>query len=137
MSTYEWRPDMSVGVPDIDAEHRELFRLLHTLEQADVAENVLSDIIARLEHYARDHFAHEEELMRRTGYPGYEEHVQRHRLFVEWLNAVKMSYERSVESSFEIGETVNAFLGRWLDEHVRTEDMRYRDHIAQMRANKA
>lgn len=137
MSTYEWRPEMSVGEPDIDAEHQELFRLLHRLEKADVAEAVLSDIITHLEHYARDHFAHEEALMRRVAYPGYDEHVKRHRLFTEWLNAVKMSYERSVESAFEIGETVNDFLGRWLVEHVQTEDMRYRDHILRNRAAKA
>lgn len=134
MSSYEWRPELSVGEPEIDDEHKELFRLLHRLETADVSESVLSDIIDRLEHYTRDHFAHEEALMRRWAYPGYDDHVKRHRLFVEWLHAVKMSYERSVETAFEIGATVNDFLGRWLVEHVQTEDMRYRDHILASRA---
>ncbi|MGQ9367949.1 bacteriohemerythrin [Azospirillum sp. ST 5-10] len=136
MSTYEWRPELSVGAPDIDAEHQELFRLLHRLEAADVSEAVLSDIIDHLEHYARDHFAHEEALMRRWAYPGLDDHMRRHRLFAEWLNAVKMAYERSAETPFEIGATVNDFLGRWLVEHVQTEDMRYRDHILRSRADR-
>lgn len=137
MSTYEWRPDLSVGEADIDSEHRELFRLQQRLASADAAEEVLPDILRQLEEYARTHFTHEEALMRRCGYPGYEEHVKRHRLFVEWLNAVKTAYGRSIETPFEIGATVNDFLGRWLVEHIQREDMRYRDHILRSRAGGA
>ncbi|MBP2315346.1 bacteriohemerythrin [Azospirillum soli] len=137
MSTYEWRPDLSVGEADIDAEHRELFRLQQRLQSADAAEEVLPGILRQLEEYARTHFTHEEALMRRYAYPGYEDHVKRHRLFVEWLDAVKIAYGRSIETPFEIGATVNDFLGRWLVEHIQHEDMRYRDHILRSRAGDA
>lgn len=129
MTRTEWTPDLSVGDPAIDRDHQELFRLVHRLESADVSEGLLSEILGRLEDYARHHFAREEALLRQVGYPALEEHAKGHRLFIEWLDAVRRSYERSVESPFEIGETVNRFLSDWLTHHVRHEDMLYRDHI--------
>lgn len=133
MSTYSWSPDLSVGQPDIDDDHREMFRLLHELETADASAVPLSDIIHRLELYSTHHFAREEALMRRFHYPDYDDHIRRHKLFVEWLDAVKHAYDRSLESTFEIAATVNEFLGRWMVEHVLHEDMRYRDHILAQR----
>lgn len=129
MSKTEWTPDLSVGDPDIDRDHQELFRLVHKLETADVSEGLLSEILGRLEDYARHHFAREEALLRQVNYPDYDAHVKGHRLFIEWLDAVRKSYARSAETPFEIGETVNQFLSDWLNHHVRHEDMLYRDHI--------
>lgn len=129
MSDYEWTPDLSVGDAAIDQDHRELFRLFHKLETADVSEGLLSEILGRLEGYAQSHFAREEELLRRVNYPHFDEHVKGHRLFIEWLEAVKSTYARSAETPFEIGETVNRFLGEWLIHHVRHEDMLYRDFL--------
>ncbi|KJS37829.1 MAG: hypothetical protein VR70_11545 [Rhodospirillaceae bacterium BRH_c57] len=130
MSAYEWTPDLSVGDAEIDHDHRELFRLFHLLEGGDPSEDLLGDIIGRLESYARTHFDREEALLRQYGYPDFDEHVKGHRLFIEWLDAVRNTYARSVETPFEIGATVNQFLGEWLVHHVQHEDLRYRDFIA-------
>ncbi|MGC2857455.1 bacteriohemerythrin [Novispirillum sp. DQ9] len=129
MSRIEWTPDLAVGRDDIDADHRALFALFHRLETADLSDGLVAEIIGRLEDYARHHFAREEEMLRQVNYPDYDEHVKGHRLFIEWLDAVKRSYTRTVETPFEIGETVNHFLGEWLLHHVREEDMRYRDLV--------
>lgn len=137
MSAYEWTTALSVGEADIDDDHREMFRLLHALEDADLSENGLTDIIRRLESYAEHHFAREEALMRRHAYPDIEAHISLHRRFIEWMEAIKKAYGRSVESPFEIGETVNEFLGKWLVDHVQNADMLYRDFIAARKQDKA
>lgn len=129
MSKTEWTPDLSVGDAAIDRDHQDLFRLVGDLQSADPSESLLGDAIARLEDYARHHFAREEAMLQQAGYPALQEHIKGHRLFIEWLDAVKGTYRRSVESPFEISETVNQFLAEWLLHHVREEDMAYRDHI--------
>ncbi len=130
MTAPAWSPALSVGHPEIDKEHQQLFALVDRIDRADLSESLLSEAIGQLEHYTKTHFAREEALMMRAGYPHLEAHMAKHALFVEWLSAIKHAYQRSAESPFEIGETVNRFLGEWLVDHVQTEDMRYRDYIA-------
>ena len=129
MGRFEWRPEYSVGNEAIDEDHRGLFALVRELESADMTDGLLDDILSRLEAYAAGHFAREEALMSEVGYPGLAEHVTEHRAFVEWLESVRRTYRRAAESPFQVGDLVNAFLERWLVEHIMEEDMRYRNHI--------
>ena len=129
MKRFEWKPEYSVGNDAIDADHKGLFVLVQELENADMTGGFIDNILQRLEDYAAGHFAREEELMQKVGYPGFDEHVKEHRAFVEWLGTVQKTYRRAAESPFLIGDMVNAFLENWLVEHILEEDMRYRDHI--------
>lgn len=129
MSKYEWNESLSVNNEEVDNEHKGLFELVNELDHADKTRGLLADIIGRLENYANVHFSHEEKLMKEMGFPGYEEHVKKHRAFVEWLDTVKITYRRAAESPFLIGDLVNKFLKEWLVEHIQKEDMKYRDFI--------
>ncbi|MCB9957489.1 MAG: hemerythrin family protein [Rhodospirillaceae bacterium] len=129
MAKLQWKSEYSVGNAAIDADHQGLFALVRELEDADMTDGFLDTIIWRLEEYAAGHFAREEAMMRKGGYPDLEEHMAGHRAFVEWLDTVKITYRRAAESPFEIGDMVNAFLERWLVEHILEEDMDYRDYI--------
>lgn len=129
MSDFNWTAEYSVGNQAIDADHQELFSLINALETASMTDGFLSDILGKLEHYAKGHFAREEALMRRIEFPGYEEHVVEHRNFVEWLKTVKATYNRAAESPFQIGDLVNHFLRHWLVNHIIKEDMKYRDFM--------
>lgn len=129
MSDFNWTAEYSVGNQAIDADHKELFALIDALETASMTDGFLSDILGKLEHYAKGHFAREEALMRRIEFPGYDEHVVEHRNFVEWLKTVKATYNRAAESPFQIGDLVNHFLRHWLVNHIIKEDMKYRDFM--------
>lgn len=129
MKRIEWKPEYSVGNDAIDADHQGLFALVQELANADITGGFLDGILVRLEAYTEGHFEREEALMQKIGYPGFEEHVQAHRAFVEWLAAVQKTYRRAAESPFLIGDMVNDFLESWLVEHILEEDMRYRDFI--------
>ncbi len=75
----EWTPDLSVGVEEIDEQHRELFRraerLIATLRCGDRGE--VLPLLAYLDEYVAHHFSAEERLMREVRYPALEEHVSR------------------------------------------------------------
>lgn len=129
MSQFEWNKALSVGDDAIDDDHKELFSLLNELAEADLADSFLLGILGRLEGYTQYHFTREEELMARVGYPGMQDHIAKHRMFVEWLDTVKKTYQRSAESPFQLADLVNDFLGSWLVEHIMKEDMQYRDFI--------
>ena len=130
MSQFEWTDKLSVGDAAIDKDHRELFELVQELAEADLSDGFVLGLIGRLEEYTEKHFSREEALMRAYAYPGLDDHVEKHRMFSEWLKTVEMTYRRAAESPFEISDLVNAFLGNWLVEHIMKEDMMYRDFIA-------
>ena len=130
MAEFQWSDDFSVGNAAIDADHQGLFALIAELHAADPAQIDLTEIISRLEAYTAGHFAREEELMKKVGYPDFDAHVEEHEAFVEWVQTVKRTYRLAVESPFHISDTVNKHLADWLVSHIMKEDMKYRDFIA-------
>ncbi|MCK6519793.1 hemerythrin family protein, partial [Myxococcota bacterium] len=76
-----WTPGMSVGVPELDSQHRELFTRLNRLVAAIRAGRGSADVapvLAFLDDYTREHFADEERVMERAGYPALAEHRAQH-----------------------------------------------------------
>lgn len=129
MSEYKWTSALSVGEDDIDHDHQELFSLLDALADADLSDSFLLGLIGRLEKYTEYHFSREEEFMRDHDYPELEDHIEKHKMFVEWIKTVEFTYRRVAESPFQIADLVNEYLGNWLTEHIMVEDMKYRDFI--------
>lgn len=136
MGKFDWNEKLSVGDAQIDADHQGLFALIEELERSDLTDGLLVEIIGRLEDYAAGHFAREEALMRRVGFPGYDGHVREHRAFSEWIESVKTTYRRAAESPFQVGDLVNGFLGNWLTRHIMKEDMKFRDFVADQRSRR-
>lgn len=83
----EWTPALSVGVEEIDGQHRELFRragrLLDGIRRGDPEE--IDELVEYLHRYAISHFGAEEAAMRETRYPGYARHKAEHDRFISDL----------------------------------------------------
>jgi len=68
----DWDESLSVGIPDIDAEHRYFSHLINELNEATVGRLALAEIKSRMQAILDDaaaHFAHEEALSAEWGYP--------------------------------------------------------------------
>ena len=118
----------SVGLPEIDAEHRALLRLAEQLYNdidTGVAKDTLPSVLASLAAYAGFHFENEETLMRQTGFPEYEQHCQEHATFVSTVSQLK-ALCRS-ESADIAGLT--EFLRSWIEQHMCGADHRMVDHV--------
>lgn len=63
-----WKPAYKIGNPVIDAEHEALFGLANKFLTAEMR-GELSTCAMAFYRYTREHFAHEETLMREIGYP--------------------------------------------------------------------
>src|ERR1700733_9439869 len=91
-----WNDRLSVGVPSLDREHKELIAILNQLYDAirsNAARDSFSNTLARLSEYTRYHFAHEEALFKNTPYPNAEEHCLEHSNMAAWLAEVERKFD--------------------------------------------
>lgn len=128
-----WSAELSVGIEEIDAQHKVLVGLLNELHDAIHSRHgssVVYDILRRLDEYTRVHFAVEESLMRILEYPGYEAHKAQHDQLIDEMKELRAKVEGGRATvSFELLH----FLLRWLTEHIQKEDRRYSEHFLRSR----
>jgi len=125
----EWSDDLSVGIPDIDEQHRDFIDLVNGLNQAIIDRADLPDIRSKLKairEQAREDFADEEEFFRQLGYPDTAHHMQEHEAIINSLSEMvdTLSDESTMYEWIEVGLK----LKETLIEHLLNEDMRYRDY---------
>jgi len=130
MALMHWSEKMSVGVPELDADHKELIRIINQLA-VDTCDHsrlgALRQSLFALLRYAEFHFAREEKVMTACGFPGIEEHKREHRGFVARIRALNHKFDADPEDSAEIvnGDLLR-FLQDWLNHHILIEDKAYR-----------
>ena len=95
-----------------DKQHQVLFEVID-----EVAQQQRSDqsILQKLQCYAENHFAIEEEYMIQLEYPGREEHIRAHDQFREELNEM-VAQRDHYDHHFE--QLLSTFLTEWLTRHV-------------------
>ena len=80
MDQLEWDDYMSVGVDDIDEQHKDLIKAINRLYEVVMRGDIGEMRTARrkalddLDHYVRHHFASEERFMEKISYPLLDEH---------------------------------------------------------------
>lgn len=121
----EWTEELSVGIQEIDEQHKILVGLLNRMHEAIVTGKdlqVINSILNELAQYTVVHFAVEESLMRIFNYPDYVAHKQHH----EELTAQVVGLQRKVATGEEeISMEVLHFLRHWLTYHILGDDKKY------------
>lgn len=124
MSLIEWKKEFSVGVADVDHEHRELIELINrlhaSLDRDDppiTVEEFLGDIYAKISA----HFALEEKIMRDHNYDEYKAHKADHERLLDDIRDIMDDYEDNVQFDKEaLAERLNS----WFTLHFKTKDAR-------------
>lgn len=130
MKDLAWSHVLSVGNDEIDDDHHKLVDLFNMLNHSVAAGDNPEYLVAVLEELINCtvwHFSHEERLMVKYAYPGYEEHKAVHRELIESVRDLQNKYLNSGE---RIAEKDLEFLERWLTEHILTADMRLGTFLA-------
>ncbi|CAM3841948.1 bacteriohemerythrin [Parendozoicomonas haliclonae] len=123
-----WSDSLSVGIQEIDEQHKILVDLLNKLYLAireHHGNEATVTILDELVDYTRIHFSVEESLMRILDYPDYESHKHHHELLIEQINELR----RKVQNGKHIGFELLHFLKNWLTKHIMEEDMEYAPHM--------
>lgn len=122
-----WSDAMSVGVPEVDEDHKALIDLIGMIESAsegEEADAVLGTVLAALMDYTEFHFEREERMQEAIGYSGLAEHHAHH----ETLKRQVMDYvarHAGDPASIDIRELAR-FLQSWLVQHILKEDWQYK-----------
>ena len=127
-----WGEILSVGVDEIDEDHRKLIRIFNILNHAVMEGESPEYLAATLEELINCtvwHFSHEERLMLKYRYEGFEEHKAEHR---ELIQSVKELQQEILQADKPIvGENIE-FLERWLTGHILTTDGRLGSYLSQV-----
>lgn len=81
MRLFQWGSQYDVFSPQLDAEHRELFRLggeLHKAVTDKAPKARVNELLRALSDHVEEHFSHEERLMREIHYEAYDWHKSQH-----------------------------------------------------------
>lgn len=125
----EWTEALSVGVPELDDDHRRLVGVINRVLESERRGESVQWAIQELTSYANEHFAREERLMAEAGYPGLDAHREQHRAFIEWLTSVKTAYGADAETRHYLAKTVREYLQNWLTDHIMETDMDYKGYL--------
>lgn len=121
----QWSDELSVGIEEIDEQHKVLVGLVNRMHDAihhRHGSEVVHEILEQLTEYTRIHFAVEESLMRILNYPGYEEHREEHE---ELVNHIVELRQKVLTGKTAIGFELMHFLKVWLTKHIMEEDQHY------------
>ncbi len=130
MPLIDWKPEFSVEIPSIDAEHRKLIDYvneLHEAMRAGKSAEILGKVVKGLVDYTKTHFAREEKLMKDHGYGELDRHAGEHAALIKQVGDVVARFEANKTTGLSI--EVSTFLRDWLQKHILGTDKRYSAHL--------
>ncbi len=122
MRDFRWNQDDEIFLSNLDAEHRELFQLADSLQQAilgGIRADGLKPYLEKLATQADEHFCHEEWLMQSVKYPSYAWHKQQHETARRRLKLFSPLME---SGDAEAADVFLDFLAGWLHDHTGLTD---------------
>lgn len=131
----EWDPNLAIGIDDIDAQHRELFRRLDRLLEASAARTTATEVGAMLDFlgdYVREHFATEEKLMDALEYPAAAEHRAEHVEFARELVGLRARHAEEGGTALLVIK-VTSRATQWLRDHIYRTDKQLGLYAAERR----
>jgi hemerythrin len=129
MQHFKWTKAHAVYLPQVDAEHRNLFRMAEELHQAARAganaariQELLSPFLTAVE----EHFAHEERIMKSASAPDFEWHKLQHDTA---RKRAKLFAADIAAGNTEAPMAMLEFLARWFKDHVGLTDRMMGAHV--------
>ncbi len=120
-----WKDEYSVGIEEMDNDHKKLLNLINQLQTAvhyytgkEFEEKALDELV----DYTKTHFQKEEKLMADNDYADLEAHKIQHQQFIEKVSSAIEQYKTN--SDVTIIDTLK-FLKEWLIKHINGTDKEY------------
>jgi len=122
-----WRDEFSVGVAQIDTQHKKLIGMINRLieDQRRLTDRqTIAQLLTEMTDYAQEHFRSEEYLMAEYGYDRKQKHEEQHRAFIDKTISF---YNASDIGPNILSAALLDYLKTWLIGHILNEDMRYKE----------
>jgi hemerythrin len=119
----------SIGVPEMDGQHRNLVNLMNRFYDENARGNAASAkaVLESLVNATKAHFAREEALLERCGYPDLVPHKADHAALLGTVG--KSVSEYAADPTAKNADGLAKFLRNWLVNHILGTDKRYARHV--------
>ena len=126
MAFIDWNDkDYSVGVVEINEQHKQLVNLINDLHSAMMerkAKEILTEVIDELIDYTAYHFSTEEKYFDQYGYKDTFAHKKIHKDFVNEV----LKFKKDVDNNkLFVSSKILNFLKDWLLNHIKVTDKKY------------
>lgn len=121
----KWNEKYSVGVKEIDDQHKRFVEIMNSLYAAVYAgENreKMAEILLDLVNYKDNHFETEEKYFDLFQYENADEHKAEHQKLREKVTAF---YQQFQEGKADVTAELMDFLEDWLVDHLEKQDQKY------------
>ncbi len=123
MPKIDWDDSFSVGIVEIDEQHRRWIEIINELHDSimdkDISAQTTNRILHEMIDYANFHFAFEEDYMERINYAELRKHRYQHEFFRKNL-LTRLQEERA--GGLLRNTDVMRILMSWLQKHILEED---------------
>ena len=120
---FQWTDDLSVGVHEIDEQHKILIVLINRLYEEVIVNNadidIIEEILGDLIDYTIVHFSFEENLYHNLDYSELETHRKYHAKLKHQLLIIQ---RKAKENKYLVNNELLMFLKKWLQHHIAVED---------------
>jgi hemerythrin len=120
-----WEAAFSVGVWEIDRQHRSLIGLINQLYESvsrGESDTKLQAMFSATVGCVRNHFAFEESYLERLGYEGLAVHKESHKELLDWLDHMRHVFDAGFAT---MSPELLKFLKKWVTAHILQYDRRY------------
>ncbi len=125
-----WKEIYSIGVKEIDDQHKKLLQIANTFLKARLEEKeteVLKETFVNLIDYTKYHFETEEKHMEKNKYDGLTEQKRQHQMLIKQI--VQVLNHLKAGETYAVDELEN-LLKNWLVKHILDHDKKYGDFLA-------
>jgi hemerythrin len=125
MAYLDWKDEFSVGIEEMDSQHKrwiEIINELHDAMKSGQTVKVLSSVLRKMTDYIVVHFKAEEALLEKNKFPDLDIHRKIHEKYaLEIHSLVEQFVKGKVLISIEIMDS----LKKWLTNHIKMSDREY------------
>ncbi len=133
---FDWKDDYSIGIENIDVQHKKLFELGKRLSELvfsidyPINGGQIENILMELKSYTTIHFRYEESLMRMHGYAYLENHINEHAALIVKVNKVNKEFDQYALKDFYM--YLIDFISVWITNHILKEDMKFGEFVSNL-----
>ncbi|MEF3254260.1 MAG: bacteriohemerythrin, partial [Deferribacterales bacterium] len=128
---FEWQDSFSIGVKQIDDQHKSLISLSNKFHNALLngqGTDVIEDVLKFLSLYVKIHFKTEEIYMAEHNYPLIKDHKAEHLELIKFVDELKKSYVNNTLNHSDALK-LNIKLYQWYLKHIAESDKKLGDYL--------
>jgi len=132
-----WTPDLITGHELIDTQHRQWINAVNALfdaQRGGQGADEVEKVMAFLADYTAKHFAEEEALQEKYGYPDYPGHKRIHTDFKAVVGELANDLRLSGPTDDLVSHVCHT-IGQWVVSHIKNQDMKMAAFIRSQERN--